>query len=251
MGKVNSKKPKEEQVIDVQPELANAQLEEIAASGSSEVFSYGLEELLYLTDIEQRIFYLNKEVAENVLYEITMFIIKINAQDAGIPVEERTPIKIVINSYGGSVLDGLGLIDAIQASETPVISIVIGYACSMAFVIAISCDYRVATKNAVYLNHDGQTGLLDSSSKVRDAVKFYDRLDERLNRLIASKSKLTVKELSDTKREETYMFADEAKDLGLVDAIIGEDVSFADVFAPPMYEQQDCCCGCEDCDNHS
>lgn len=251
MGKVNSKKPKEEQVIDVQPEPANAQLEEIAASGSSEVFSYGLEELLYLTDIEQRIFYLNKEVAENVLYEITMFIIKINAQDAGIPVEERTPIKIVINSYGGSVLDGLGLIDAIQASETPVISIVIGYACSMAFVIAISCDYRVATKNAVYLNHDGQTGLLDSSSKVRDAVKFYDRLDERLNRLIASKSKLTVKELSDTKREETYMFADEAKDLGLVDAIIGEDVSFADVFAPPMYEQQDCCCDCEDCDNHS
>ena len=251
MGKVNSKKPKEEPVVveETKPDT-QVQLEEVSMAGNSEVFSYGLEELLFLNDIEQRIFYLNKDVAENVLYEITSFIIKINAQDAGIPVEERAPIKIVINSYGGSVFDGLGLIDAIQASETPVISVVIGYACSMAFVIAISCDYRVATKNAVYLNHDGQTGLLDSSSKVRDAVKFYDRLDERINRLIASKSKLTVKELSDTRREETYMFADEAKDLGLVDSIIGEDVGFADIFAYPSYSQQECDCDCEDCENH-
>lgn len=55
-------------------------------------------------------------------------------------------------------------------------------------------------------------------------------MDERLDKLIASKSKLTMKELADTKRQETYMFADEAKDLGLIDAIIGEDISFVELF---------------------
>lgn len=200
------------------------------SEGGGEMFSYGFEELVVMTDIENRIFYINEEIEPHDLTSIAMFIIKANINDAGLPAEERMPIKLIINSYGGSVLDGLGLIDIIQASETPVISIVIGYACSMAFVIAVSCNYRVAMKNAVLLNHDGQTGIVDSSSKFRDTVKFYDRVDERLDKLIASKSKLTMKELADTKRQETYMFADEAKDLGLIDAIIGEDISFVELF---------------------
>ena len=200
-----------------------------SSEGGGEMFSYGFDELVLMTDIENRIFYINDEIEPHDLTSLAMFIIKTNINDEGIPISKRMPIKLIINSYGGSVLDGLGLIDVIQSSETPVISIVIGYACSMAFVIAVSCDYRVALKNTVLLNHDGQTGIVDSSSKFRDTVKFYDRVDERLDKLIASKSKLTIKELADTKRQEVYMFADEAKDLGLIDGIVGEDISFTDL----------------------
>lgn len=238
------------EIVDEQPEtmkeieVAPEMLQQMSG-GIVENFSYGLGEMLLMNDIENRIFYLDEEVSSDVFREITMFIIKANIQDAGLLPEERLPIKIVINSPGGSVLDGVGLIDAIKSSATPVFAIVVGYAYSMSFNICCACDFRVATPNSSFLCHDGSTGLFDSSTKFRDTMKFYDKLDERLDRMIASRTKLTMKELSDRKREECFWFADEAKDLGIIDAIIGEDITIEDVFC---FKTE---CSCEECSGDS
>lgn len=45
---------------------------------------------------------------------------------------ERKPIQLFINSYGGSVYDGLALIDVIKRSKTPVHTVCIGSCMSMA-----------------------------------------------------------------------------------------------------------------------
>lgn len=245
MGRKKDTSPEEVKVIDVNGEeihqITPEMLEAISQGGVVENFSYGLGEMLLMNDIENRIFYLDEEVDENIFREITMFIIKANIQDADLQPEERLPIKIVINSPGGSVLDGVGLIDAIKASTTPVFAIVVGYAYSMAFNITCACDFRLATPNSSFLCHDGSTGLFNSSTKLRDTMKFYDKLDERLDRMIAARTKLTMKELNDRKREECFWFSDEAKDLGIIDAIIGEDISFEDVFCFKAG------CDCEEC----
>lgn len=238
------------EIVDEQPETV-AETEVISEmsqqmnGGGSEMFSYGLGEALFLEEIHSRIFYLDEEVTDDTFRNVTMFIIKANIQDAGIPIEERVPIKLVINSPGGSVLEGLALIDVIKTSKTPVFSIVVGKACSMAFLIAAVAHVRFATPNAVFLNHEGETGLIDSTMKFRDAVNFYDKLDKRLDRMIAAKTKLTVKELEDTKRIEQYWFADEAKDYGIVDYIIGEDISYEDIFC---FDDD---CDCEECSGDS
>ena len=233
-----------EEIVEEQPEeIEKIELtpEMLQQMSGSEMFSYGLGEMLLMNDIENRIFYLDEEVNEDIFREVTMFIIKANIQDAGLQPEERLPIKIVINSPGGNVLDGIGLIDAMRASATPVFAIVVGYAYSMAFNICCAADFRVATPNSSFLCHDGSTGLFNSSTKLRDTMKFYDKLDERLDRMIAAKTKLTMKELNDRKREECFWFSDEAKDLGIIDAIIGEDISIEDVFC----FRTDC--DCEEC----
>lgn len=41
-----------------------------------------------------------------------------NLMDKDIPIEERMPIKVYINSYGGSVTAGLTIVDAITMSKT-------------------------------------------------------------------------------------------------------------------------------------
>ena len=46
---------------------------------------------------------------------------------------ERKPIKLFINSFGGSVYDGLSLVDIIKQSKTPVHTISIGSSMSMGF----------------------------------------------------------------------------------------------------------------------
>lgn len=235
----------QEAVIEATPVIEEVkvtpEMMEQLSCGAQEMLSYGVGEALFLSELASRIFYLDTVITPDTFREVTMFIVKANIQDAGLPIEERLPIKLVINSPGGSVLDGLGLLDVIKTSQTPVFSIVIGYACSMAFFIAATSHVRFATPNAVFLNHDGETGLIDSTMKFRDAVNFYDKLDKRLDRMVAAKTKLTVKELEDTKRIEQYWFADEAKDAGIVDYIIGEDISYQDIFC---FESE---CDCDDC----
>lgn len=226
--------------VDITPE----QFQELVSGGNSvSTFSYGLAESMFMEDIDNRIFYIDGEINEDIFREINVFIMKINAADAGLSKEERLPIKIVISSGGGSVFDGLGTVNCITNSTTPIIAICTSYACSMAFYIFVSAHIRIATKDTVLLNHDGTTGILDSTSKTEDTIEFYKKIHNRLHKMVASRSKLTMKELSDTRRIENYYFGDEAKDLGLVDMLIGQDVTFEDVFA--VYD--DCACDCEEC----
>lgn len=244
MAKKETEKKNEEVIETLAQTLSEAPAQEeteTLEAAPATMFSYGLGELMVMEDLDSRIFYLDEEVSEDTFRNLTMFIIKKNIEDANIPVEQRIPIKIVINCYGGDVFNGLGLVDVIRESITPVFTVVIGYACSMAFYVAALGNVRFAMPNSIFLNHDGQTFIGNSSSKFRDEVKFFDRIDERLDKMLASRSKLTIKQIQDEKRVEQYMFADEAKDLGVIDYIIGEDIDFEEIFGVPVQ------CECEDC----
>ena len=246
--KSNSDTQPKNNEIDIKTNSSESNLDEIMSSVESiqgctqAMFSYGLVESLAMEDIEQRILYIDGTIDSSIFREINAFIIKFNAADVGIPTEARIPIKIVISSRGGVVLDGLGTIECIKNSETPVIAICTSYACSMAFYIFASAHYRFATSNAAFLNHDGSMYIDDSMSKVEDTIVFHKRITERLNKMLTLRSKYTAKELEDTKRIESWIFGDEAKDLGIVDGIIGEDISFEDIFG--VSEK----CSCGECD---
>jgi len=229
--------------IEVMPE----QLAEMQGGGIQTVMNIGLGEKLVLEDMQDRIMYLDGEVNSDVLHTSIMQIYKLNGIDAGLSQEDMQPIILIINSSGGSVMDGLALCDAINASRIPVIGICIGYAYSMAFNIFTQCDFRLATKNASFLYHDGWTCDSNVSSKVKDTAKFYDKVDERVNKLIASRTKLTADYLSSIARADTYWFADEGKENGFVDAIIGEDIDMAEIFG----FMSDMPCECDDeCECH-
>lgn len=228
-----TKKPKEidkNKDVKIEPTV-ESELQEITPNENNvSTFSYGLAESIFMEDLDNRTFYIDDVIDSNIFRELNMFIIKLNAIDKGLKTEERQPIKIVISSNGGSVFDGLGTINCIRNSTTPIIAICTSYACSMAFYIFISAHIRIAAPDAVFLNHDGETGVFNSSSKTEDTIKFYKRVDERLRKILVSRSKFTTKELEDTKRIENYYFGNEGKELGFVDALIGEDVNFDDIF---------------------
>ena len=227
--------------IEITPE----QIMELQGGGIQTVMNIGLGERLVLEDLQDRIYYLDDTIDESVLHTIVMNIYKVNGTEAGCDPEKVSPIILVINSCGGSVMNGLSLIDAINASRVPVIAVCVGYAYSMAFSVFTQCHVRIATKNASFLYHDGWTCDSNTSSKVKDAAKFYEKVDERVNKLIASKTKLTVDYLNSIARADTYWFADEGKENGFVDAIIGEDIGIDDIFG--FMCDVPCSCGkCED-----
>lgn len=211
------------------PECAEIDLSQMASMASSSSFTYGLEDTLLMEDMEERKLFIRDTITSNVYDYIAYHIMRYNAMDMGLPVEERQPIRLYISTNGGFTFDGLGICEVIRNSITPIIGICTSYAFSMGFYIYISCDYRYATKNAMFLNHEGEDGALGHPSKIRDYMKFSDKLEKRLNKLVISRTKLTSRDLNETERIEDYYFGDEAKEFGIVDSIIGEDCTIEDI----------------------
>lgn len=188
-----------------------------------------LDEMFYLQDLKKRKMYLNCEITQGSVASIVRHILQFNAEDKGIAPEVRQPILLYIISEGGDVDAGFELIDAIQNSKTPVYTINLGYWYSMGFLIGLSGHKRYATKNAKFLMHDGSHFIYNSSAKARDQMRFNDRVEERVKEHVLSLSNLDGDEYDAKLRVEWYMFADEAKERGFIDCIIGEDCDIDEV----------------------
>ena len=188
-----------------------------------------IDGLFYLKDLKQRKLFLNGDIDQFTVEGISKHILQFNREDAGIPVEERNPILLYVTSSGGSVDAGFELIDVIMCSKTPVYTVNLGFQYSMGFLIGIAGHKRFATKNAKYLIHDGSNLVWNSGAKAQDQMEFYKRVDTRIRDFIISHSKITEREYDKKLRVEWYLFADEAKEKGFVDCIIGEDCDIEDI----------------------
>ena len=132
----------------------------------------------------------------------------------------RKPITLIINSYGGSVLDGLAIIDTIRSIKAPVRTLIIGKACSMAAFIFLAGDERAMTKNSYWMIHPMSCGTYDYFSFIKDRVKFEKELNVKLLELLKKYTKLTKKDLAKFEVGELWLNAVEAKEKGITDKVI-------------------------------
>lgn len=188
-----------------------------------------IEDLLYVKDIQQRKFFLTAEITQETVIDIVRHIMQINKEDKGIPYGQRTPILIYVASNGGEVDAGFELIDVILSSKTPVYTINMGYQYSMGFLIGLAGHKRFAAKNAKFLMHDGNNFVYGNTSKVQDRVRFDARVEERVREYVLSRSRVTPEEYDSKFRVEWYLFADEAKEKGFTDFIIGVDCDMDEI----------------------
>lgn len=182
-----------------------------------------LEEVMMVKDMQQRKIWLHDGIDIETVSGAIHNIYQYNREDADLPVEGRKPILLYIASNGGSVDAGFALIDAIQTSKTPVYTINTGYWYSMGFLIGLSGKKRFAMPNATFLMHDGSNFIWTSGSKAQDQADFNRRVEARVKQYILDHSTLTSKEYDKKQRVEWYLFADEAKEKGFIDQIIGVD----------------------------
>lgn len=188
-----------------------------------------IEEYFYLNDLKQRKLFLNVDIEQFAIADIVKHILQFNKEDKGIAPENRQPIILYITSNGGEVDSGFELIDIIQNSKTPVHTINLGYQYSMGFLIGLAGHKRYATKNAKFLMHDGSNCIYNSGAKAQDQMEFQRKIEERIKQYILFRSNLTNEEYDSKLRVEWYLFANEAKDKGFIDYIIGEDCDIDDV----------------------
>lgn len=187
------------------------------------------DDYLDIQNFNERKIYLNDEINDFTVEPACRAIFRYNTEDKGKPVEDRNPIKIYLNTCGGSASAGFELIDAMLVSKTPVWIVVLGCSYSMGFIITLAAHRRFGMKNASYLLHDGSRGACDSASKTRDLMEFCDRLDDRIKDFVLDRTNITDELYDVNMRKEWYMFSDEAKGLGVITDIIGEDCELDEV----------------------
>ena len=107
---------------------------------------------------KKREIFISDRISQGTVKDIIKDIFDINADDDQkekiYKDWERTPIKLFINSYGGSVYDGLALVDVIKRSRTPVHTICIGSCMSMALWIWLAGEKRLVGELSTLMFHD-------------------------------------------------------------------------------------------------
>lgn len=186
---------------------------------------------LYKEFLDNRMLVLNNEIDENVIEDYVMYIIKWNKDDIDIPVEKRRKIRFFITSPGGNALDGNILSDVIMQSKTPVMGVALDLVASAAYQIFLACDERVAFKNSVFLQHEGDLAMENSRSKFKQTVEFFDAMEERAKEYILSRTTMTSEFYDDIYEQEYWMDAYKAKSLGVIQQIIGEDCDIDIIFS--------------------
>ena len=182
-----------------------------------------LEEAFYLKDLKQRKLFLNSEIEQAPVADLVHHILQYNMDDYGLPADQRKPILLYIASPGGFSDDGFELIDVILSSKTPVYTINLAYEYSMGLLIGLAGHKRFAMKNAKFLMHDGDHYIKNSATKAQDQMEFCKRIDLRTKEYVLSRSNISPEEYDAKQRVEWFMFAEEAKEKGFVDYIIGID----------------------------
>ena len=143
-------------------------------------------------------------------------------EEHNIPVEEREPIKVFIDSCGGSLTDTFTIIDAIKLSKTPVWTINMGCAYSGGFFVFISSDKRIAYPHSSFLFHEGSTGTSGTSSQFENYTAFYKRQLGRLKNVVLENTSITEEEYTEIRKDDIWYDVEDGIKKGFIDEIAKE-----------------------------
>jgi|TARA_R110002074_G_scaffold87626_1_gene193421 ATP-dependent Clp protease protease subunit len=144
------------------------------------------------------------------------------------------PIKVYINSPGGSVTAGLAIYDTMQFVKCPVHTMVMGQACSMGSFLAQAGEAgsRFVLPEARTMIHRVSSGTRGTSGSVHiqelqfeDAQRAFEeskKINKRLTELYVRHNSAgkEYKELFETMKFDTFLTADEAVEYGLADKVV-------------------------------
>ena len=141
---------------------------------------------------------------------------------------EADTINLRINSYGGSVPDGLAIYNALRRHKATVNVFVDGVAISCASYIAMAGDTITMAKNSQMMIHAPWTFAYGNSNDMREQADILDRYAKAMASAYADKSGKTYEDalalLTDGK--DHWFLADEAKAEGFADEV-GDEVAVA------------------------
>lgn len=163
--------------------------------------------------LQDRIIFLNSEIDDEVATNI-------QAQLLYLESLSQEPISFYINSPGGYVSSGLGIYDTINLIKSPVNTICIGTAASMAAILLSAGANRSILSHSKVMIHQPSGGTLGTCSDIQIAAKEIADCKETLSKILAEKTKQPLSKILVDIDRDYWLSSTEALSYGLVDTIL-------------------------------
>ena len=137
--------------------------------------------------------------------------------------DPKAEISMYVNSPGGSITDGLAIIDTMRSLPCPVATYIVGQAASMASVIACcgTKGRRFALRHAENLMHQGRIGGFEGqATDLEIFARQMQRIEDVCNRLYAEATGHPESKIAEDCDRDLWLDAQEMLDYGLIDRII-------------------------------
>ncbi len=166
--------------------------------------------------IKTRTILISDSVDHKLTARVTAQLLFLDNEDA------EAPIKIFINSPGGSADDGFAIYDMIRFVRPRVKIVSTGLSASAATVIMLAAakEDRLALPNARIMIHQPSMRSHGAAEDIKRTAEQILKLRERINELYAEETGQPFEKVSEDTDRDYWMTATEAVDYGLIDRVV-------------------------------
>lgn len=171
---------------------------------------------IYSRLLKDRIIMLGGPIDDTVANSVVAQLLFLDAENP------EKDISLYINSPGGSVTAGMAIYDTMNFVKADVQTICIGMAASMgAFLLSSGAKgKRFALPNAEVMIHQPLGGAQGQATEIEIHARHILKTRDKLNKILAANTGQPIEVIEKDTDRDNFMSAQEAKDYGLIDAII-------------------------------
>ena len=171
---------------------------------------------IYSRLLNDRIVFLGEPVTRDSANLVIAQLLHLESQDP------NKDISLYIDSPGGDVYAGLGILDTMNFIKPDVSTICVGMAASMGAVLlaAGAKGKRLALPNSMVMIHQPSSGVQGQQTDIQIVADETKWIRQRINELLSDYTGQSIEKVNVDTERDNYLRAQEACDYGLVDRVI-------------------------------
>ena len=171
---------------------------------------------IYSRLLKERIIFLGTPINDYVSSVIIAQLLFLEAEDP------EKDVFIYINSPGGVITSGFGILDTMNYIKPNISTICMGQAASMAAVIlsAGTKGKRMTLENSRVMIHQPMGGVTGQATDIEIHTKEILYLREKLNKILSDNTGQSIETIENDTNRDNFMSAEKAIEYGLVDEIL-------------------------------
>lgn len=134
-------------------------------------------------------------------------------------MKDVSKINVHINSYGGEVMEGLAIYNALKAHPAEVVTYCDGAACSIASVIFMAGSERIMNGASLLMVHNAWIEACGNAAELRKQAKDLDTITDASVKAYLSRVSISEEELRTLMDNETWLSPEDAVKYGFATSI--------------------------------
>ncbi|KAG6606902.1 ATP-dependent Clp protease proteolytic subunit 2, mitochondrial [Cucurbita argyrosperma subsp. argyrosperma] len=168
--------------------------------------------------LKERIICINGPISDDTAHVVVAQLLFLESENPS------KPINMYLNSPGGAVTAGLAIYDTMQYIRSPINTICLGQAASMASLLlaAGAKGERRSLPNATIMIHQPSGGYSGQAKDITIHTKQIVRVWDALNELYSKHTSQPIDTIKEYMDRDYFMTPEEAKEFGIIDEVMDQ-----------------------------